>query len=132
MYVSTRHQIFFIPITELKENKLMCNIHFKVGTEEKSNISEIWIKVYQTCSECLLFSRPTILVGLTILNIKMCRTRHTHTQKRLDKDLTVSTGRTRTEAPLHHEQYPKIRTANNFWVLLWTMHYARCFIYITF
>lgn len=37
MYVSTRHQILFILSLELKENKLMCNIHFKVGTEEKSN-----------------------------------------------------------------------------------------------
>lgn len=38
MYVSIRHQVFFISTAELKENKFVCNIiHFKVGIEEKSN-----------------------------------------------------------------------------------------------
>ena len=64
MYVSTRHQVFFISITELKENKLVCNIHFKVGTEEKSNKVQnsvkFELKVYQTSTKYLLFSRPTI------------------------------------------------------------------------
>ena len=77
MYVSIRHQVFFISIAELKENKFVCNIiHFKVRIEEKS--SKVQKSVKKSAKHLLsAYSFPGLLflLGLTILNIKMHKTR---------------------------------------------------------